>query len=169
LAFAKKMSAIITQLFFTAIVSLMHPYFISMTEIEHDKTNNSLEISVRIFTDDLEKTIRQTYKGKVDILNKDEKANSEKLIRQYINKHLIIKADGKALTLKFDGFESEEGSIWSYFEYDNITSLKTIEVTNTILYDYKEEQVNFIHVKAGDYDETTKLNYPDNYKQFTLN
>ena len=163
------MSAIITQLFFTAIVSLMHPYFISMTEIEHDKTNNSLEISVRIFTDDLEKTIRQTYKGKVDILNKDEKANSEKLIRQYINKHLIIKADGKALALKFDGFESEEGSIWSYFEYDNITSLKTIEVTNTILYDYKEEQVNFIHVKAGDYDETTKLNYPDNYKQFTLN
>ena len=163
------MGAIITQLFFTAIVSLLHPYFISMTEIEHDKASNSLEISVRIFTDDLEKTIRQTYTGKVDLLNKNEKANSEKLIQQYINKHLIIKADGKVLNLKFDGFESEEGSIWSYLEYDNITSIKTLEVTNTILYDYKEEQVNFIHVKAGSYDETTKLNYPDNYQKFSLN
>lgn len=162
------MSTIITQLFFTAMLSIMHPYFISMTEIEHDKTNNQLEVSVRIFTDDLEKTIRETYKGKVDILNKEEKANSEKLIQQYINKHLIIKADGKVLNLKFDGFESEEGSIWSYFEYDNITSIKNIEVTNTILYDYKEEQVNFIHVKSGGYDETTKLNYPDNYTLFTL-
>lgn len=149
--------------------SFMHPYYISMTEIEHDKTNNSVEISVRIFTDDFEKTIHQTYKGKVDLLNKNEKANSEKLIQQYISKHLSIKADGKVLNLKFDGFESEEGSIWSYFEYDNITSIKTIEVSNNILYDYKQEQVNFIHVKATGYDETIKLNYPDNYKEFILN
>lgn len=166
--FANIMGAIITQLFFTAMVSLMHPYFISMTEIEHDKKDSSLEISVRIFTDDLEKTIRQTYKGKVDLLNKDEKVNSEKLIREYLSKHLIIKADGKVLNLKFDGFESEEGSIWSYLEVDNIASVKNLEVTNTILYDYKEEQVNFIHVKSGSYDETIKLNYPDNYKQFAI-
>lgn len=162
------MSAILVQLFFTAMVSVMHPYYISMTEIEHDKTSNSLQISVRIFTDDFEKTIRQTYKGKVDLLNKAEKANSEKLIQQYISKHLIIKADGKALSLKFDGFNSEEGSIWSYLEYDNIPSIKNLEVTNTLLYDFKEEQVNFIHIKAGSYEETTKLNFPDNYKKFTL-
>ncbi|MFT4153888.1 DUF6702 family protein [Parafilimonas sp.] len=162
------MSAIITQLFFTAMLSLMHPFYISMTEIEHDKANHTLEISVRIFTDDFEKTIRQTYTGKVDLLNKNEKAHSEKLIQQYISKHLIIKADGKALNVKFDGFESEEGSIWSYLECDNISSLNTLEITNTILYDYRQEQVNFIHVKAGSYDETSKLNYPDNYIKFTL-
>jgi len=167
--FANIMGAIITQLVFTAMVSVMHPYFISMTEIEQDKTNNTLEMSVRIFTDDLEKTIRQTYTGKVDLLNKNEKANSEKLIQAYINKHLIIKADGKVLNFKFDGFESEEGSIWSYFEFDNIGSVKTLEITNTILYDYKEEQVNFMHIKAGDYDHTTKLDYPDNYQKFLLN
>ncbi len=166
--FANKMSAIITQLFFTAMLSLLHPFYISMTEIEHDKANNTLEISVRIFTDDLEKTIRQTYKGKVDLLNKNDKANSEKLVQQYINKHLIIKADGKVLNLKFDGFESEEGSIWSYLECNNISFVNTLEITNTILYDYKQEQVNFIHVKAGSFDETSKLNYPDDYIKFTL-
>ena len=151
------------------MLCFMHPYFISMTEIEHDKSNNSVEISVRIFTDDLEKTIRQTYTGKVDLMNAAEKANSEKLIQQYINKHLIIKADGKVLNLKFDGFNSEEGSIWSYFECDNISSVKTFDVTNTILYDYRQEEVNFIHVKAGSYDETIKLDYPDNFKKFVLN
>ena len=150
------------------MLSLMHPYYISMTEIEHDKTNNTLEISVRIFTDDLEKTIRQTHTGKVDLLNKDEKANSEKLIQQYIIKHLSLKVDGKVLNLKFDGFESEEGSIWSYFECPDIASIKTLEVNNTILYDYKEQQVNFIHFKAPGYDETIKLDYPDDYKRFTL-
>ena len=163
------MGAILFKYFFTAIVSFFHPYYISMTEIEHDKTNNSLEISVRIFTDDLEKTIRQAYNGKVDLLNNSEKANSEKLIQQYITKHLSLKADNKNLNLQFIGFESEEGSIWSYFEIDNIGSIKTLEITNTILYDYKEEQINFMHIKAGDYDHTTKLGYPDNYQKFLLN
>lgn len=162
------MDAIIFKYFFTTMFSLVHPYYISMTEIEHDKSNNTLEISVRIFTDDLEKTIRQTYTGKVDLLNKDEKANSEKLIQQYISKHLLLKADNKNLNLQFVGFENEEGSIWSYFECPNITSLQSLEVNNTILYDYKELQVNFIHFKAASLDETIKLSYPDNYKKFLV-
>jgi len=149
--------------------SWMHPYYISMTEIEHDKTNNTLEISVRIFTDDLEKTIRKTYTGKVDLLNKDEKSNSEKLIQQYITKHLSLKADGKNLDMRFDGFESEEGSIWSYFECTGISSVKTLEVNNTILHDYIDQEINFIHVKAPGYDKTIKLDYPDNYQKFSLN
>ena len=139
-----------------------------MTEIQHDKSNNSLELSVRIFTDDLEKTIRQTYTGKVDLLNMDEKANSEKLIQQYITKHLLLKADNKNLDLQFVGFETEEGSIWSYFECPNINSLQSLEVNNTLLYDYKEQQVNFIHFKATNLDETIKLSYPDNYKKFIV-
>jgi len=150
------------------MLSWMHPYFISMTEIQHDKTNNTLEISVRIFTDDFEKTIRQTYTGKVDLLNKNEKNNSEKLIQQYITKHLLLKADGKPLNMQFDGFESEEGSIWSYFECADVSSIQSLEVNNTILYDYQDQQINFIHVKAQGFDETTKLDYPDDYKRFVL-
>lgn len=146
----------------------MHPYYISMTEIEHVKQANSLQVSVRIFTDDLEQTIRQTYKGKVDLLNKDEKASSEKLIQQYLNKHLIVKADGKVLPLTFLGFSSEDGSIWSYLEYTNIASPGSLEVNNSLLYDFKQEQVNFLHIKAGKFDATTKLNYPDTYKKFVL-
>jgi hypothetical protein len=163
------MNAIIFQCFISAMLSWMHPYFISMTEIEEDKTTNTLEISVRIFTDDLEKTIRKTYTGKVDLLNKDEKTNSEKLIQQYILKHLSLKADGKNIALHFDGFEPEEGSIWSYFECADVSSLKMLEVNNTILYDYQDQQINFIHVKAPGFDETRKLDYPDGYEKFMLN
>jgi len=162
------MNAIIFQCLITAMFSWMHPFYISMTEIEHDKRNNTLEISVRIFTDDFEKTIRQTYTGKVDLMNKNEKGNSEKLIQQYITKHLSLKADGNPLTMKFDGFESEEGSIWSYFECPNLSSIQSLEVNNTILYDYEDQQINFIHVKAQEFDETTKLDYPDDYKRFVL-
>jgi hypothetical protein len=162
------MNGIILKPLLAALLLTAHPYFISMTEIEYDKTNNSLEISVRIFTDDLENTMRKTYTGKVDLLNKNEKANSEKLIQQYIAKHLALKTDGKNVDMHFDGFESEEASIWSYFECADISSFKTLEVTNTILYDYKEQQVNFIHVKMPGYDETRKLDYPDNYQKFIL-
>ena len=96
------MANILHQWLLIGYTALIHPFFVSMTDINYNDKNKTLEISVRIFTDDLEKTIRQTYKGKVDLLNKNDKANSEKLVQQYINKHLIIKADGKVLNLKFD-------------------------------------------------------------------
>jgi hypothetical protein len=162
------MNAIIFQWVFTAMVSLLHPYYISMTEIEQDKSNNTLEISVRIFTDDLEKTIRKNYTGKVDLLNKNEKTNSEKLIQEYILKHFSLKVNGTPVSLHFDGFESEEGSIWSYFECQDVSSLRTLDVSDTILHDYTDQQINFIHVKVPGYDETVKLDYPDSYKQFKL-
>lgn len=162
------MNAILLKYLVTALV-FIHPYFVSMTEIEQDKKTNTLDVSVRIFTDDLEKAIRKNYTGKVDLLNANDKSTSEKLIQQYVLQHVSIKADGKNLNMHFIGFDTEEGSIWSYYECANITSIKTLDVSNTILQDYQKQQINFIHVKAGNYDETIKLDYPDNFKEFIIN
>ncbi len=154
------------QWIIAALLASSHPYYVSMTEIEYNKANETLEISVRIFTQDFEKAIRKTYGGKVDLLDTSEKANSDKFIQQYITKHFNLTVNGKNLNINFIGFEAEEGSIWSYFECRNIYSLETLEVNNTILYDYKEQEVNFIHVKTKNSDETVRLNYPDSYKKF---
>ncbi len=46
-----------------------HPLFISVTEIEHNAKEKSLEVSCKIFTDDFERTLRAAYKTKVDLLD----------------------------------------------------------------------------------------------------
>lgn len=150
-------------------LSFLHPFYISMTEVNYNKKSGTVEVSVRIFTDDLEKAMRKKYRGRVDLMNRNDTANSGKLLQAYIPEQLMFRADGRAMILKFIGFEIEGGSTWSYFEATGIRVMNTIEVTNKILYDYQDKQVNFIHIKANNADETVKLEYPESYKKFTVN
>src|SRR5687767_3280711 len=86
----------------------LHPFFVSVTEIQHNSKDRSLEISCKIFTDDFEKTLRQNYKTHIDLLNPRDKAVMDKLISAYIKKRLRIISDGALLNLQFIGYENDE-------------------------------------------------------------
>ena len=47
---------IMVQWLMTGIVSLMHPFFISVIEVNHNAKDATVEISVRIFNEDFENT-----------------------------------------------------------------------------------------------------------------
>ena len=75
--------------------SLYHPYYISVVEINHNAADKTLEISCKIFTNDFETTLEKNYKTKVDLVNPPDKAAMDKLVSDYIKKHLSIKAETK--------------------------------------------------------------------------
>ena len=66
------------------------------------------------------------------------------------------------------GYQQEEESTWSYFEATNIPSPHKIRVTNNLLYDYKEEQINMVHFKVNGKEQTDKLNWPDKEIQISF-
>jgi hypothetical protein len=142
-------------------LEVKHPFFISVTEIEHNAKEKTLEVSCKIFTDDFEKTLRKNYTGTVDLINVKDKAAMDKMVSGYILRHISIKADDKAVSMKFIGFERQEDAVYAYFEVDNIVSVNKLAVTDNLLYDYKKEQVNIIHAIVGGTRKSTKLNNPD--------
>jgi hypothetical protein len=111
-----------------------HPIFVSVTEIEHNSKENILEVSCKIFTDDFERTLRLTYSGTVDLLQPKDKAAMDKLVSAYVKKHLSLVVDGKPVVLEYVGYEQQEEGIESYYQVNNITAVKKIDVTNNILY-----------------------------------
>lgn len=138
-----------------------HPFFVSVTEIEQNAKEKTLEISCKIFTDDFEKTLRQTYKGTVDLLEPKDKAAMNKLVSDYVKKHLSLVVDGKPVVLEFIGYEQQEEGIESYYQVNNISAVKKIDVTDNILYEYKKEQVSLLHVTVNGSRKSFKLNNPD--------
>jgi hypothetical protein len=138
-----------------------HPIFVSVTEIEHNAKDKTLEISCKIFTDDFEKTLRQQYNTHIDLLNPKEKAAMEKLVSGYVLKHLIIKADGKTVALQYLGYEQQEEGIESYYQVNNIASVKKIDVIDNILFEYKKEQISIIHAIVNGERKSTKLVNPE--------
>ena len=125
-----------------------------------------MEISVKLFIDDLEKTLHNIHKMSIDLVHPKDSACSEKLVEDYITNHLSIIVDGKLHPLHFIGYEKEEDAIWSYFETDAIMKPKLISITNTLLYQYMEDQVNIMHVSVGAEKKSYKLNNPESKAEF---
>ena len=140
--------------------SPVHPFYVSVTEINHNSTDKNLEISCKIFTDDFESSLTKVYQSKVDLVNPNNKGKADKMIDDYISKHLQLKLDGKPVKFEFVGFEREEESVWSYFQVQNSEPPKKIEIINNLLYESFDTQINIIHVSVGGNRKSTRLVFP---------
>ena len=168
------MASILYKWFLVASLGMLfhshsrHPLYISVTEMEHNTKEKTLEISCKIFTDDFEKTLRKTYNKHIDLLDPKEKEAMNTLVNDYVQKHLKINLEGKTATMHFIGYEQMEEGIISYFEVGNVTTVKNISITNNILYEYKKEQMGFIHVTVNGKRKSSKLNNPDEKVSFVF-
>ncbi len=146
--------------------SFVHPYYISVTEIKHNRAAQSIEISCRMFTDNIEDALKKIHKKPLDLLHPKDKKEADDLISNYVSKHLLIKADDKTLQPVFIGYEKEEEAIWCYFEIKNVKQPQKITLENSLLYDYLPDQTNMIHVTVNEKRQSTKLNNPDKKAEF---
>ncbi|MFT3702882.1 MAG: hypothetical protein QM802_10950 [Agriterribacter sp.] len=143
-----------------------HPYYISVTEITYNTAEKEIEIACKIFTDDFENVLRADYNNKTDLYHPVDKAVTEKQIAAYVNKHLQLSADGKLIFLKYVGYEIEGEAAWCYFSSACAVPPKNIDIMNDLLYQYKKEQVNIMHVKINTDRKSARLAYPDTRAKF---
>jgi hypothetical protein len=151
---------------FKWLILLLHPLYITVTDINHNAKDKTLEISCKMFTNDFEAALEKTTHGKVDLSDAKNKTATDKLIADYVQKHLQLKVDGRPAVIQFVGSEKEEDGTWSYFQVSNIPSVKKIEVTNSLLYDNFNQEINIMHASAGGVKKSTRLDYPDSAASF---
>ncbi len=145
----------------TPVLTAVHPFHVSVTEIEHSSQDKSLQISCKLFTDDFETILAKNYKTKVDLVNPANRAAMDSLIKKYLLSHLSVKADGKTVHFSYLGYEHEKEAVYGYVEAENIAAVKKIEISSTVLYDMFDDQVNIFHVKVNGERKSNRLNYPD--------
>lgn len=139
---------------------LWHPFYVSVTEIEHDKSDNELHISCRIFADDLESALKKQSKGSLDIIHPANRAATDSLIAGYLRKHLFVTADGKTIRLQYLGYKIEEEAAWCFLSAEKVPAFKSAHVRNDVLYDEHPNQINMIHVIVNGVRKSTKLDNP---------
>lgn len=143
-----------------------HPFYVSVTEIDENIKEKILEVSCKFFTDDLEKTLRMHYPNHIDLLNPTDKAVMDALISDYVEKHLKIWVDGKLYPLEYVGYEKAEDGIECYFQVNNISVNKTVAVFNDLLFEYKPEQTNIVHVTVKGTRKSRQLINPNTNLSF---
>jgi hypothetical protein len=153
---------IMVQWLMTGFISLIHPFYIAMVEINHNANEKTVEISVRVFTEDFEKTLQKKTTTRLDIIKPSDNAFLDKQISNYLTEKIKIKVNGQPVALSYIGHEVQNESVWSYLEIPKVPNVKKIEIDCSLLYDYEKAQSNIIHVKNGKAEKSYKLDYPKN-------
>ncbi len=160
----KKLSRSLLLLFVVVAASsfVLHKFYISHYTLEYKA--QALQITVKVFTDDLEKALKQADPS----IKIDEKSDPEVLgpkIMAYYKDHLQIKSD-KALNLQWVGYELENDLVWIYLEVPALASApKSLEIGCTALTEIYEDQINLFRVDCGELKETFSLKKDDTTKK----
>ena len=91
----------ILLLFISSFQKVKHPFFVSVIDINYKQKERALQLSVKLFTNDLEDALRKTSKKKIDILNPINKVETDSILFNYIIKRLNITINSKKQTLHF--------------------------------------------------------------------
>jgi hypothetical protein len=149
-----------------AFIAFLHPFYVSVIDINHNTKESAVEVSIRIFTPDLEQTLQKYSTAKIDIANSKDQALLDQQISNYIKQKIQLKINGQPAAMNYVGHEIQMESVWVYAEVPKVTTLKKLDVTCNLLYDFKDLQSNIFHVKASGKEQSFKLDYPKTTTSF---
>ncbi len=143
-----------------------HPFYLSVIDANYKAKEQALEISVKLFTNDLEDALKKTNKQKVDLLNPRNKAECDSAIYRYINKRLHFTINSQKQKLHYIGYEKEEAAIWVYLEINKLQTPKKINVDTKLLYDFLPQEMNILHCEINGVKKSSKVTNPDTTIKF---
>ena len=139
-----------------------HPIYTSMTEIDYKPNRKALEISVKIYADDLERLLTAQKGEKIELGTDREHPKATTYLLEYLNRHLKLKVDNKAVKYNFVGRENggraDMFAMYIFIEVLNVEPFESIQVDNSILIEELSTQLNFIacHTTRGLIEEITR-------------
>ena len=143
------------------IKEIKHPLHVSTTEINYNAKEKSLEISCKIFTDDFEDVLAKQYKVKTDLNKPSMQKEMDVVITKYLSNHLQYKVNGKTMEAAYLGFEKDNEATNVYLEIKDVSSFQKLNLTNSILYDLFNDQMNILHVTKSGLRKSVRANYPE--------
>ena len=134
----------------------IHKFYVSTTEIELKKESKTLQITAKLFIDDLELLLQQTDKS----LRLDKDSNVkliDSLLKNELKKGFKISTKNNFLDYTFLGKEYKNVITFCYLELklENIPELLNIQ--NTLFFNIFEKQQNIIHFKSSGIRESFLL------------
>lgn len=152
------------KIFFSVIVWLLlvvvltssrpkHEYHVSVTQMRYNPAQKNLEISVRTYTDDLEKGLSLANDNRRFVLRNDDANNP--FVERYLRKHFVLADPSRQIrSFTYIGKEEEADGTWLYLEVPFSGNPEGWVLKNDLLMETFDDQVNMVNIKWGDERKT---------------
>ena len=122
-----------------------HDFHTSLTEMRYNVKSKNFEISLRVFTDDLEKVLSATNQNRKFTLENNDK--NDPLVEAYIRKHfVVVNPKNQKLNINYIGREKEGEATWIYLELPVNESINGSKIQNDVLIDMFDDQTNILNI-----------------------
>ncbi len=144
-------------------IGFAHDLHLSKSEINYNSTNQSIEITLHLFIDDLELALSEEEHTDLFICTKKESEYAEEYMAGYISDKMLINIDGQPYNPNFLGKESSDDlqGVWCYLEITEIPIPEKVEVEIDFFNELYSDQKNVLNIKL---DESSKEYYLLNKK-----
>ena len=122
-----------------------HAFHTSITRMDYNAKEKSFELSIRVFTDDLEKALSAENGGKkISVVNNDK---NDGIVESYIRKCFsILNPQKQKRAFSYIGKEQEADATWIYIEFPCKDGVGGLSIQNTILHDFFNDQINLVNI-----------------------
>ncbi len=149
----KKMNKIKLSFSITLFVLLsaftFHKFYVGVFQIDYVKEKKAVQITARLFIDDLEKALYKKYNKHFYITTKDEVVDANAYIAKYLDEKLKMKINNKIQSIQFLTKEQEDNIVICYLKINFKDNIKDLEITNNVLSDIFNEQQNLVHLNIN--------------------
>ena len=146
---------------------LAHPVHVSSTQVDLSRDRRSLEVTVRLFTDDLEEALKAI--GRPVAVNTAPAATVDSALSAYLGERLQFALDGRtAVRGRLVGHEREDDATLVYVEVP-LTSLPTrMAIVQRVMLELYDDQTNLLHLRFGDKKRSALLRRGNERAEFVL-
>jgi hypothetical protein len=140
--------AFLSLLFCSFSAFEVHKFYMAIFQVNYAPEKKMLQITSRIFVDDLNLALEKKY-GKKTFLGTEKESNEDVTnLKKYFAEQLLFKVNGQVKPVLFLSKEIEGDLIICYCKLTDIPKIQSVEITNTVLTHWNSEQQNILHFNA---------------------
>ena len=135
----------------------LHKEYHSLTNIDYNKKEKALQITMRLFTNDIDLALKKYFEKPIELGSINEIVDANKLLELYLNQKFILSINNEMTQYQFLGKEFEKDELYLYMEIKEIEKIEQISVQNAILTELFFEQENIIKLNINDQQKSIIL------------
>jgi hypothetical protein len=124
----------------------VHKFYMAIYQINFAPEKKMLQITSRIFLDDLNNALTKKYNKKIFLGTDKESVEDVNSLKKYLAENFTIKVNGQTKTMIFLSKEMDGDVLVCYLNCAAISKITTLEIHNSVLIDWQSEQQNITHV-----------------------
>lgn len=111
-------------------------FYSTMTKVDYIDGSQTLKFTTKLNTSQVSDAI------KID----SRTAAFEAEVKKYINSKVAVTINGNPQKITFTGSQVSGESVWVYYEVENVASISTLKIKNSILMEAYPKQLNLVNI-----------------------